>query len=233
MQSVHDLCNSVVHRLHDVCKYFTLTAMTDLRSRQKALARRAILEALADLIAETRHLDFSVQEVAARAGVSLRTVYNHFPSREDLLDELLDGVDVADQDPLALDHDLVEVAVQPVEQLVEAAAANFRIFEDLGGLSEAWVQVGALVPPAAEEHEHRTARMVELVADALPDLDPAQQRVVGTLVRHLFGQHTWYLMTRDYGLSIDDTVEAARWAVAALLDAARDGDPPHTEGATS
>ena len=75
--------------------------------------------------------------------------------------------------------------------------------------------------------------MVELVADALPDLDPAQQRVVGTLVRHLFGQHTWYLMTRDYGLSIDDTVEAARWAVAALLDAARGGDPPHTEGATS
>ena len=40
-------------------------------------------------------------------------------------------------------------------------------------------------------------------------------------------------MTRDYGLSIDDTVEAARWAVAALLDAARGGDPPHTEGATS
>ena len=229
MQSVHDLCNSVVHRLHDVCKYFTLTAMTDLRSRQKALARRAILEALADLIAETRHLDFSVQEVAARAGVSLRTVYNHFPSREDLLD----GLNSHFNEVMVEREGVLIGDVDSVEQLVEAAAANFRIFEDLGGLSEAWVQVGALVPPAAEEHEHRTARMVELVADALPDLDPAQQRVVGTLVRHLFGQHTWYLMTRDYGLSIDDTVEAARWAVAALLDAARGGDPPHTEGATS
>ncbi len=205
-----------------------VTAMTDLRTRQKALARRAILEALADLIAETRHLDFSVQEVAERAGVSLRTVYNHFPSREDLLDGLNDHfseVMVERQGVLIGD-------VDSVEQVVEAAATNFRIFEELGGLSEAWIQVSALVPPAAEEHRRRTARMVELVAGALPELAPAQQEVVGTLVRHLFSQRTWYSMTRDYGLSIDDTVEATRWAVTALLDAARGGDPPDTEGAS-
>ena len=42
--------------------------------------RRAILDALAHVVVESKGFGFSVQEVADRAGVTHRTVYNHFPA---------------------------------------------------------------------------------------------------------------------------------------------------------
>jgi len=48
--------------------------MTGLRERQRTLARTTITTAAAELVTERHQLDFSMQEVAERAGVSLRTV---------------------------------------------------------------------------------------------------------------------------------------------------------------
>ena len=55
--------------------------------------RRAILEAMVDVIMETNGIGFSVQAVADRAGVTHRTIYNHFPTREALCDAFSDYVD--------------------------------------------------------------------------------------------------------------------------------------------
>ena len=55
--------------------------------------RRAILEAMVDVIMETDGIGFSVQAVADRAGVTHRTIYNHFPTREALCDAFSDYVD--------------------------------------------------------------------------------------------------------------------------------------------
>lgn len=55
---------------------------------QSEKTRRAILDALAEVIVEKGGFGFSVQQVADRAGVTHRTVYNHFPSREALNDAL-------------------------------------------------------------------------------------------------------------------------------------------------
>src|SRR5215472_1572236 len=63
-----------------------------LRARQTELTRDLILEALVDLVVERPLADFSLQDVADRAGVSLRTVYRHFASREALLEALLPWV---------------------------------------------------------------------------------------------------------------------------------------------
>lgn len=55
--------------------------------------RRAILEAMVDVIMETDGIGFSVQAVADRAGVTHRTIYNHFPTREALCDAFSAYVD--------------------------------------------------------------------------------------------------------------------------------------------
>ena len=51
-----------------------------------AETRTAILEAVAAEIAASGLTGFSIQGVADRAGVTHRTVYNHFPTREALND---------------------------------------------------------------------------------------------------------------------------------------------------
>src|SRR5215207_438184 len=55
--------------------------------------RRAIIEAMVDVIMEAGGIGFSVQAVADRAGVTRRTIYIHFPTREALCDAFSDYVD--------------------------------------------------------------------------------------------------------------------------------------------
>lgn len=57
-----------------------------LRERQIELTRSAIVEAASELIfGEDDVRDFTMADVADRAGVSPRTLYRHFPSRQDLI----------------------------------------------------------------------------------------------------------------------------------------------------
>lgn len=196
--------------------------MSDLRSRQKALARREILDALAAVISEARHLDFSVQEVADRAGVALRTVYNHFPSRE----ALLDGLSEHTNQLLLEQGGLLISQVNTLDEVREGAAVNFRMFEAMAGLSEASMRLSEQSPASRADHEGRTRRIIELVGRDLPDVDPANLALVAPVIRHLFSRSTWFQMTRDYGLDTEDTVRATQWAVDTLLRAARAGDLP-------
>jgi TetR/AcrR family transcriptional regulator of autoinduction and epiphytic fitness len=57
----------------------------DRRAELKARTRRAIVDAASSLMDETGGVGFSVDGLAARAGVSRRTVFNHFPSLDDVV----------------------------------------------------------------------------------------------------------------------------------------------------
>src|SRR6188474_1654380 len=78
------------------CITYELVAISmNLRERQMAETRRAILEAVAQEIAESGLTGFSIQGVADRAGVTHRTVYNHFPTRDALNDAFAEYVEQA------------------------------------------------------------------------------------------------------------------------------------------
>jgi TetR/AcrR family transcriptional regulator, regulator of autoinduction and epiphytic fitness len=68
----------------------------DRRSLLRERRHRAIIDAAAALMRETESTDFTVEELAERAAVSRRTVFNHFASLDDILisvcDELLGGL---------------------------------------------------------------------------------------------------------------------------------------------
>lgn len=56
------------------------------REQQKEATRRRIVRAVAELVAEAHPAAISVPTVAAKAGVSVATVYRYFPTKEALLD---------------------------------------------------------------------------------------------------------------------------------------------------
>jgi AcrR family transcriptional regulator len=57
----------------------------DLRSRRKLRTRRALQQAAVQLFAEQGYEDTTVADIAARAEVSIRTFFLHFPTKEDVL----------------------------------------------------------------------------------------------------------------------------------------------------
>jgi AcrR family transcriptional regulator len=57
-----------------------------LRSEQMALTRTRIIDAVFELMAEGHPAAISIPEVSRRSGVSIATIYRHFPNKEQLLE---------------------------------------------------------------------------------------------------------------------------------------------------
>jgi TetR/AcrR family fatty acid metabolism transcriptional regulator len=60
-----------------------------LRERQLRLREDAILDAALDLFVERGYLNATMDELAARLGTSKRTLYQHFPGKEELAASLV------------------------------------------------------------------------------------------------------------------------------------------------
>jgi AcrR family transcriptional regulator len=59
--------------------------MTSLRERRRQQLRDEIIDATQTLMAEKGFIGMSMEDVAARVGVSKPTLYNQFPTKEDLV----------------------------------------------------------------------------------------------------------------------------------------------------
>lgn len=89
-----------------------------LRERRRQQTRAAIIEAAAELFAERGFDAVSVVEIAQRAGVVEKTVFNHFPVKEGL---------VFEADPPMRAALLAAVRSRPAGESVSAAAGTFVV----------------------------------------------------------------------------------------------------------
>lgn len=182
----------------------------EVRSSQQEARRRVILEALAEIVQEEGIHAFSVQKVADRAGLSHRTVYRYFPSREDLLEGLLqytEGVGNPEGRtvPFSLDtlpHDMADL---------------FDKFEQAATLVEA-TAVGALVmdsQPEARAARDRTA-IEQVEASISPDHRVSAREAAG-VIRYLANSLAWLVLRRQLGLDREGAQRAIEWALEVLL----------------
>lgn len=198
-----------------------------LREQQAGFTKGLIFEALREVLAEDGTGEFSVQKVADRAGVSHRTIYRYFPTREALLDEFVGWV---------WEHVIgYEAAPEPVGDLEETPARLrelFAVFDAYAPYFEAGVLLseGGGVEPTGRAA--RTERAREQLAEVLADLEPAQQRMAFAVIRHLAGLNTWFALRRRLGLEDGEGGEAVAWAVGELIGALRAGRAPFPPGTT-
>lgn len=90
-----------------------------LREGRGDLAAARILDVVRTLLAERGVAKLRMQEVAARAGCSRATLYNHFPTRERLLEAYM-------RRETRLIHDRVADAVRDVDDPADALIAGMR-----------------------------------------------------------------------------------------------------------
>lgn len=129
------------------------------RRRRADAARnvRAILDAATTLLGERP--EASMDAVAAAAGVSRQTVYAHFPTRDDLVGAVIDGLTTETMAAIdAVDLDRGD-ALDTLVRLVDASWATFDRYPVLLQGTDRRVTHG----PDRDRHEPVTERLTRLI----------------------------------------------------------------------
>jgi AcrR family transcriptional regulator len=158
-----------------------------LREQQLALTRTTILDALATEIAENGLVDLSIQAVADRAGVTHRTVYNHFPTREALNDAFAEHVEVL------LAKQAIEPANLSIDNWPQIALDSQAVFNLRPEHIRAYVMMTIATATPASVFKTRSRRMEKALEHEL-GLDPATAKLVNSAIRMFMSSAGWFLM---------------------------------------
>jgi AcrR family transcriptional regulator len=179
------------------------------RAAQAAQTREMILDALVRVMARGV-ADLSMPAVARESGVSLRTVYRHFPTKRDLL--------------AALDSHLaarIGYSVRPFPTDLDALAAHVRgYFRALDGMDD--LSRAAWASQAAGEVRDATLtdkfQLVHSGLDPILDsLDERERAYLFNAVTMLFSRYTLQRMKDDLGITGEEAAESVVWAIQTLV----------------
>jgi AcrR family transcriptional regulator len=188
--------------------------------------RRAILEAMVDVIMEADGIGFSVQAVADRAGVTHRTIYNHFPTREALCDAFADYVDELLEASGRTPAPTISLASVPI--LVDDLYRTLAL-RDRHARAYVMLMIGNRRPMTAWRNRSRAAE--KLIAREQSGRTALSPRQVTAAIRMFVSAMGWHLLTEQCGLSTEEAAAASTWATRTLLDAAI-GEPNGTPSST-
>ena len=185
-----------------------MSSGSPLRERQAAVIREAILDSLA------RRLDYedpdgiSMPQAAADAGISLRTLYRYFPTREAMFEAVGDHVVTR----LGLPQEIRDASdIVPV----------FRESARLGAQSPELVRSMLWTRLGRRARSPHRRRRVEAITAALAGvtghLPPAEARRRAGAVVYLTSLQAWLTVSEECGISAHDAQQGIAWAIDTLL----------------
>lgn len=180
-----------------------------LREQHAQATRQRILAAVADLIERGQAEELTVPDVAAASGVSLRTIYRYYPTREQLLE--------------AAAHWIGEELLQhPYPQTLDEVAELFRVgcreFAERPGL----VRAMALSQLGRDIRSYRRSERLAAIRAALRtevgDLPEDELRRAEAVLAYLHNMLAFTTLHEESGLSGEEVGDAVAWAIETLVD---------------
>jgi len=182
------------------------------REQAKADTREKIVQAVIRVVLDDGIHAFTVQNVALKAGVSHRTVYRHFTTREELLDGLAESLE-----RLAAGS-TIPTTPETIDDVIIAVAPSFLAMGELRDAVRAYVITSLALNWQDEARRKRTLAFDKSIGVAFPHLPSKEQREAAALIRHLASTRTWYALTVEGGLDDAAAARGADWAVRALFN---------------
>jgi AcrR family transcriptional regulator len=187
------------------------------RAAAVAQTRQRIVDATRELHGERGIAATSWDDIAARAGVGVGTVYRHFPSLDELVPacgdvtmQLLELPDPATI-PALFDH-----PSEPGERVKRLVREVFAIYERGAPELRAVRREADVHPRVAQDRDRLDMTLGALVDAALGPLDPCPRD--RALARALVDLNTWEAL-RDQGLGLSESVAAISDVLAGRLTA--------------
>jgi AcrR family transcriptional regulator len=183
------------------------------RAAQAAQTREAILDALVRVIARGV-AELSMPAVAQEAGVSLRTVYRHFPTKRDLLSGLSWHLE-----------EKMSYSVRPYPRDLHELAVHIRqYYRALDAMSDADRAIWAsqIVSEAREQTglSEKSRLLESALTPVMGSLSEGDRTRLLNTVCTIFGRFTLQRMKEDLGLSADEAADTVIWAIETLVHGA-------------
>lgn len=189
-----------------------MSAASSLRDRQAAVIREAILDALAGRLDHDDPDDVAMTQVAADAGISLRTLYRYFPTRDAMFDAVGDHVVTR----LGLPSEINGVDdIGPV--FLESARRGAQSPQLVRAML--WTRLGRRARSA--HRRHRVKSVTAALAEVTSHLPPAEARRREGAIVYLCSLPAWIAVSEECELSAEDAQQGIAWAIETLVGALR------------
>jgi AcrR family transcriptional regulator len=183
-------------------------AATSLRDEQAAVARERILRAVAELLERDGSDDLTVPEVAELSGVSLRTVYRYFPTRESLLDAAgrwIGGELLKQGYPTSLDD------------VADSFARACAEFDEHPGLVRAMALSRVGREARSARRRERLAALREALEQEVGGLSEQELRQAEAVLAYLHNMLAYTTLREEQELSGAEIGDALAWAIRTLV----------------
>ena len=181
-----------------------------------------ILQAASDEIVEKGLEEVSLQAVADRAGVSKRTLYNYFDSREALLAGICDW---SDQLTLEMGGYLIPGGLDVLPDMISAV---WRTWKAQGSVYEATLRITAVSveqgPSSARIARH--AAIAKAIGDVGTHLTHDQCEALASMMHALSSPPVYSRLTTEDGLDVEVAAALVAWNVTLIRSALERGDDP-------
>jgi AcrR family transcriptional regulator len=190
----------------------------ETRSAASATTRARLTEAALAVVSQVGAEALTMQGVAETADVALRTLYNYFPTREELLREAMTNLL---DDTRAAVRELVPDKGSPRERVLLFVEAYYRSYERQGVAAAALLRaqgVAGVEEQVAEIRAWRRQQLNTLLRAAAADRGlrlPTAQAVA--LAYSLTAYATWSALVNDSRLSPNAARAAARHTIESAI----------------
>jgi len=182
-----------------------ITPRRSLRDRHDETTREVIVDALIAQLVDSGAFELSYYAIARRAGISVRTIYRHFPTRADLIEALSQRLNRV----VAIDYD------HDREGILSITRQIFPVYDRHADAFIAQLEAGQ-GKLRQKGRSKRVLLMQAILAKDLPNLPPERLAAVAGLMICLFSPAIWRRLREDVGLDGTRGGELVAWAIDAL-----------------
>lgn len=180
-----------------------------LKDRQSDATRELILSTAVDLLEKSGVTELTVRAVARAAGMSERTIFRYYATR----DEFLDAVAATTARRMS-----VPMPPASIEELLDFPALLYHSFEDSSGLVAAVLHTD-IYPRVRKTSGEARWQVVEKLIDACArGKSKKQRKIAATNINYFLSATTWHYYRTNFGLKPEDTVACAKTAIKLIID---------------
>lgn len=184
-----------------------------IRDAQLEQTRALLLDTARGMLLAGGLEALTLPKLAQVAGVSVPTVYRHFPTLDDLFRAFLEWL----RPQLGLTVERL-TSTTP-DELPEVPLYNFPRYEAHGKVLRALMESREFNRVRVESMRDRARTASAKLKTTAPGWSPAELEARSALIWVLTSPQVWRAMRDTWGIGDDATAQAASWAMATLRDA--------------